>query len=149
VIAAAGGSRTVSLSDWYVLPSRDPHQEVALASNELVTEVLIPTPVPGSRGTYRKVAEHGAHDFALLSVAAQLAFSGDTVRSARIALGGVAPVPWRAREAETALEGNSLTEDRIARAAQVATIGARPLAQNGYKIDLAQALVRQALGELG
>ena len=97
------------------------------------------------RGMYLKTAERGSWDLALVSLAVQLYFSGQVVEKARAALGGVAPVPWQAREAENVLLGNRLTDHVIEQAARAATAGARALAQNGYKIDLAQGLVRQAL----
>jgi xanthine dehydrogenase YagS FAD-binding subunit len=148
VVAGPAGTRTVSLGEFYLLPRQDVHREVALADNELVTEVRIPVPPAGARGTYLKVAERQAWDFALVSVAVQLHLDGDIVQGARVALGGVAPVPWRAEEAEGALSGLPLTDEAIERAARAATEGARPLAQNAYKIDLAQGLVRQALQQL-
>ena len=148
VIAGADGTRVVPLDGLYLLPRQDAQREVALAADELLTKVRIPTPPPGARGTYVKVAERQSWDFALVSAAVQLAFDGDRVRAARVVLGGVAPVPWRAGEAEAVLTGASLAEDVIARAAAAATAGARPLAQNAYKVDLAQGVVRQALQQL-
>jgi xanthine dehydrogenase YagS FAD-binding subunit len=148
VVVGKSGTRTVPIADFYLLPKQDAHHEAALAADEMVTEVLIPTPTAGTRGTYVKVAERQAWDFALLSAAVQLTFEGDTVGEARVALGAVAPVPWRARDAEDVLAGSVLTTDVIERAAEAATTGARPLAQNAYKIELAQGVVRQALRRL-
>jgi xanthine dehydrogenase YagS FAD-binding subunit len=145
VVAGKGSRRTVPLNGFYLLPKQDAHHEVALAADELVTEVLIPSPAAGARGTYVKVAERQAWDFALLSTAVQLRFDGDTVREARVALGAVAPIPWRAEGAEAVLSGHALTPDVIEQAAEAATAGARPLAQNAYKIELARGVVRQAL----
>jgi xanthine dehydrogenase YagS FAD-binding subunit len=148
VVAGPAGTRAVRLGEFYLLPRQDAHREVALGHDELVTEVAIPAPPPGARGTYLKVAERQAWDFALVSVAVQLHLDSDIVQSARVALGGVAPVPWRAEGAERVLSGVPLTAEAIERAAQAATAGARPLAQNAYKVDLAQGLVRQALQQL-
>jgi xanthine dehydrogenase YagS FAD-binding subunit len=148
IVARPDGERTVPLTDFYLLPRQDAHHEFALAPNELVTEVTIPQPAAGTRSAYLKVPEHGAHDFALLSAAVRLTLSGPAVQEARIALGGVAPVPWRALDAEKMLLGHRLGEDVIEQAAPAPTTGARPLAQNGYKIELAQGLVRQALQSL-
>ncbi|MBN1640476.1 MAG: xanthine dehydrogenase family protein subunit M [Anaerolineae bacterium] len=148
VVAGQGGVRRVPLDAFYLLPRQDAHREVALGEDELLTEVVIPLPAAGARGTYVKVAERQAWDFALVSAAVQLTFEGEGVRAARIALGGVAPVPWRAHGAEAALTGAPLTGDAIARAAEAATEGARPLAQNAYKVDLAQGVVRQALQQI-
>ena len=148
IVAGKRGTRTVPLTDFYLLPKQDAHREVALEADELVTEVLIPSPAAGTRGTYVKVAERQAWDFALLSAAVQLTFDGDAVHEARVALGAVAPVPWRAKEVEEVLAGKALTADVIDGAAEAATTGARSLAQNGYKVDLTQGVLRQALRQL-
>jgi xanthine dehydrogenase YagS FAD-binding subunit len=145
---ASGGARTVPLADFYLLPRQDAQREADLASNEILTEILIPTPAAGSRGIYLKVPERGARDFALSSVAVQLVLAGEGVRDARVALGGVAPVPWRALEAEQALVGQALSDAAIEQASLAATAGARPLAQNAFKIELVQGIVRQALRAL-
>jgi xanthine dehydrogenase YagS FAD-binding subunit len=97
------------------------------------------------QGVYLKVPERGARDFALASVALQLAFAGEAVREASVVLGGVAPVPWRATEAERALAGQTLGDAVIEQASLSATAGARPLAKNAFKIELVQGLVKQAL----
>jgi xanthine dehydrogenase YagS FAD-binding subunit len=144
-IAGPTGTRTVPLNELYLLPRQDARREVALDDDELLVEVTVPTPAAGSRGVYKKVAERGEHDFALASVALQIALTEGVVEQARVVLGGVAPVPWRATEAEAALLGQPLTESVILAASQAATAGARSLAQNGYKVELAQGLVREAL----
>jgi xanthine dehydrogenase YagS FAD-binding subunit len=136
------------LAEFYLLPGQDAHNEVALAADELLTEVVIPAPAETAKGAYVKVAERQAWDFCLVSVAVQLTLDGATVRAARVALGGAAPVPWRATAAEEALIGQTLDGETIARAALAATDGARPLAQNGYKVEMAQGVVRQALQSL-
>jgi len=138
-------SRSVPLADFYLLPKQNAHHETDLAPQELLTEILIPRPAPGTRGAYVKIAEHGARDFGLVSAAVQLSTSEDVVTAARVVLGGVAPVPWRSQEAEEALLGSALNPNTIDRAAHASTDGARPLAQNAYKVDLAQGVVRQAL----
>jgi xanthine dehydrogenase YagS FAD-binding subunit len=148
VVTGPQGTRTVPLAELYVLPKEDPHHEVRLAPDELLIEVVIPAPAPGARGAYVKVAERQAWDFALVSAAVQLALNGETVQRARVALGGVAPVPWRATGAEEALVGRALADETIERAAVAATDGVRALAQNGYKVELAQGVVRQALRSL-
>jgi xanthine dehydrogenase YagS FAD-binding subunit len=145
VVVGPEGSRTVPLSDFYLLPRDDAHREVALGPGELLTEIVVPSPPEGSRGTYRKVAERQAWDFSLVSAAVQLALDGDVVRSARVALGGVAPVPWQAEEAEQALVGQPLSDAAIDAVSVAATSGARPLEQNAYKVELAQGVVREAL----
>jgi xanthine dehydrogenase YagS FAD-binding subunit len=150
VIAGPEGVRTVPLGEFYLLPREDAHNEVALADNEMLVEILVPTPPPGSSsiawfGAYLKVPERGNRDFALASVALQLGLNGEVVEHARVALGGVAPVPWRAIAAEEALTGQALTAQAIQEASRAATDGARPLEQNAYKVDVVQGLVRRAL----
>jgi xanthine dehydrogenase YagS FAD-binding subunit len=168
VVAGPDGTRTVPLADFYLLPKQDAHHEVALADNEMLTEVLVPAQTSSAtldawRSVYLKVPERGHRDFALVSVALQLAFSGhsaDTPRPAdkgrriehaRVALGGVAPVPWRAEAAEQALIGEVLVDAVIEDASRAATDGVRPqellrpLEQNAYKVGMVQGLLKQAL----
>ena len=105
----------------------------------------MPAPVDGARSTYRKVRTRGAWDFALVSTALVLAFDGDRVKSARIVLGGVAPVPWRAAAAEDELVGKELTPDTARRAAAAALADARPLAHNQAKVAMARDVLAAEL----
>jgi xanthine dehydrogenase YagS FAD-binding subunit len=148
VLAGPDGTRTVPLDAFYLLPKTDPHREVDLSPQELLTEILLPIPASGTRGTYIKIAERQAWDFALVSVAVQLVVTEGVVQQARVALGGVAPVPWRAEASEEVLNGAALTDDVIEQAAVAATEGARALAQNAFKIEMVQGLVRQGLNAL-
>lgn len=147
-VAGPSAVRSVPLGEFYLLPRQDAHREAALEPHELLVGVTVPKPAPGARGVYLKVSERGQHDFALGSVALQIVLDQDVVREARVVLGGVAPVPWRAQEAESALSGRPLSDATIQEASLAATAGARPLAQNGYKVELAQGLVREALRAL-
>jgi len=155
VIAGPRGERTVELAELYDAPARgrqmpDGYRPVAqLAVDEMITEVLIPWPPAGAQSVYVKKAERGAWDFALISVAIVLATSADgAIAHARVALGGVANVPWRATASEAALVGRMPTPGTIREAADAAVAGARALRDNGYKIDLAKAAVREALRAL-
>jgi xanthine dehydrogenase YagS FAD-binding subunit len=157
VVAGPADTRTVPLGDFYLLPRQDAHNEVALADNAILTAVFIPTPALDSnnslhRGVYLKVPERGHRDFALVSVALQLALNNDgIVEHARVALGGVAPTPWRATATEKILVGQPLrntghpSTELIGEASRAATEGARPLEQNAYKVSLVQGLLKQAL----
>jgi xanthine dehydrogenase YagS FAD-binding subunit len=147
-ISGPAGVRSVPLGELYLLPRQDAQHEAALDADELLIEINVPAPAAASRGVYVKVAERGEHDFALASVAVQVTLAGGVVERARIALGGVAPVPWRAVEGEAALVGQTLSEAVIEKTSMAATAGARPLSQNGYKVELAQGLVREALRAL-
>jgi len=144
-IAGAEGDRTVSLDDFFVLPSQDVSRENVLRPGELVVEVLLPKPAADSRSLYRKVRARGAWDFALAGVALVLQVSSGLVTRARIVLAGVAPAPWRAVKAEAALIGRGLDRATAAEVAAVAAEGAEPLDGNGYKVDLVRGVVEEAL----
>ena len=108
----------------------------------------MPAPPPGLRSVYLKVRVRQSEDFALASVAAAVALDGRDIVHARLVLGGVAPVPWRAVAAEDALTGSVASEVELGRIAELALGGAVPLRHNAYKITLARNLVRRALSQL-
>ncbi len=146
VLRSKSGERRMPLEQFYVLPADgDVTQETVLTTGEVVTELRLPAAEKGSRSTYVKFKERESFDFALAAVAASLTFDGSTVRSARICLGGVAPIPWRAARAEQLLVGRTLDSDLVRQAAAAALHGAEPLSQNAYKIPLTQTLVERAL----
>jgi len=141
-IAGLGGkTRLLPLSEFFTLPSAgNVRKENVLTLGELVTSVFVPNSAYAGRSTYLKFREKNSLDWALSSVAMAVS---DT--EAHIVLGGVAPIPWRAVAAEKLLRGKSLSDTAVvAAAAEAATEGAKPLAQNGYKVPLTQALVRRA-----
>ncbi|MFN2225139.1 MAG: FAD binding domain-containing protein [Anaerolineae bacterium] len=143
------GLWTIPVESFYREPRQDAWSESVLDPRTLILAVTIPAPAPGARGAYAKVAERAVWDFSLASAAVQLALVGDTVVAARVALGGVAPAPWRAREAEVALLGQGLTAATIDHAADAATAGAEPLSGNAYKVDLVRGVVAEALRRVG
>ncbi len=143
-----GSPRIVPLEGFYVPPSEDVRRETRLAPGEMVAEILVPAPWPGLRSTYRKVRTRAAWDFALVGVAIAVEGKAGSIRQARVVLSGVAPVPWRAKAAETALVGHRFDEPTISRAAQAAASGAQPLEQNGYKVALVRGLVEERLATL-
>jgi xanthine dehydrogenase YagS FAD-binding subunit len=146
-IAGQRGDREIPLEDLYRKPGMDQRQMTILHPGELITEVLIPGPPAGSRAIYLKSTERKAWAFALASVAVRLAGGDDNneVKEGRIVLGGVAPVPWRSKEAEQVLANRKLTEDAIIKTSEAALAEARPLRDNKYKVPLAKGLVRKAL----
>jgi hypothetical protein len=144
-IVGPGGTRTVPVEAFHVLPSVDYRRETVLEPGEIVAEVVVPPPAPGLRSTYRKVRARASWDFALVGAAFALRLAGDVVREARVAFSGVAPVPWRAKAVEAALTGRRLDAGTIRNAAAAAVKGASPLAHNGYKVPLLRGLVEERL----
>jgi xanthine dehydrogenase YagS FAD-binding subunit len=147
-LAGPRGPRVLPLEGFHVPPSEDVRRETRLERGEIVAEVLLPRAAAGLRSTYRKVRTRAAWDFALVGAAIALQVSGGSVKDARVVLSGVAPVPWRAKGAETALLGQKLGAGVIARAAEAAVEGARPLEENGYKVALVRGLLEERLGAL-
>ncbi len=144
-IVGPGGTRSVPVEAFHVLPKADVHRETVLEPGELVAEVLLPPPAPGLRSTYRKVRARAAFDFALVGVALALRLDGGVVREARVVLSGVAAAPWRAKAAEAALGGQRLNAGTIARAAAAAAKGAAPLAGKGDTVPLLRGLLEERL----
>jgi xanthine dehydrogenase YagS FAD-binding subunit len=149
VIRGVSGERTVDLERFFTLPSEGSVlRENVLAEDEVLLRVDVPAPAAGMRGTYLKFKERGSFDFALASVAALVWLDGSKVSKARIVLGGVAPIPWRAPDAEAALVGKVMEPSSWKAAGEGAVRGAEPLGQNAYKIPLVQGLVFRALQSL-
>ena len=149
VIAGADGRRTIPLGDFFVLPSQDVRRETVLKDGEIVIEIHVPASAMVARSTYLKFKERDSLDFAMSAVAAAIELAPDkTVRQARLVLGGVATIPWRAPAAEAYLIGKPINEETQAGAAKIALEGAKSMGQNAYKIPLTQTLVRRALGKL-
>jgi xanthine dehydrogenase YagS FAD-binding subunit len=147
-VTGPGGERVITMPGLYRLPEDTPERDTNLRPGELITAVELPPPPPGP-STYRKVRERASYAFALVSVAALLEVAGDgTVREARLALGGVAHRPWRARLAEETLRGAPASEDTFARAADAELAWAQPLTRNSYKVPLARNVIVRTLLEL-
>jgi xanthine dehydrogenase YagS FAD-binding subunit len=146
-IVGPSGERVVPASEFFVLPRRKASQENVLADDEMLASMDIPTPGAGTRSGYHKVLDREAWTHAVISVATALEMNGDTCRSARIVLGGVAPIPWRLPEVERMLAGQRLTEELAARAGEASVRGARALSKNAYKIPLVKGIVRRMLIE--
>lgn len=141
------GENRLALENFFVLPSKDVQHENVLAPQEIVTRILVPKQ-PQLRSHYIKFRERQSFDFAMVSVAIAAQVGITTVRDLRIVFGGVAPKPWRARNAEQILEGRPVTEELLAKAANAEMEEAMALDQNGYKIILAKNLLKRALREL-
>ena len=147
-LQGAGGTRTLALTDLHRLPEDHPEHETMLAPGELITAVELPALPMAAHSAYRKVRDRASYAFALISVAAALELDGDTVKDVRLALGGVAHKPWRAWKAEAALKGRPATAQNFRAAAEAELADARPLRDNGFKIELAKRTIAAVLGEL-
>jgi xanthine dehydrogenase YagS FAD-binding subunit len=130
------GLRTIALADLHRQPADTPHIETALAPDELILRTRVPASRLGRVSTYQKVRDRESYAFALASAAVALILDGETVQDARIALGGVATVPWRARGAEQSLIGQRLTEDVARQAGRIAFAGAKAQPQNTFRVPL-------------
>ena len=146
-VEGADGPRTLPLTELHRLPGDRPDLDTVLEPGELITAIELP-PMPRAQSTYRKVRDRASYAFALVSVAAVLEVEGGTVKEARIALGGVAHKPWRASKAEAALQGGPATADAFRAAAQAELADARPLRDNGFKVELAQRTITAVLSDL-
>ena len=144
-VAGPRGTRSVPLSEFYVLPADDVTKENVLEQGEFVTEVIIPEPASGLYTSYRKERDRGAWDFSLAGVALAVRLNGGRVSDARVVLSGAAPVPWRSREAEQAIEGQQINASLAAEAAEAAMANARPLGKNAYKIQMFKGVIEEQL----
>ena len=142
------GERFVPASNFFTLPQRTPARENILADDEVLTGVDLPAPRPGTRSTYHKVLDREAWTHAVVSAAIVLEMEKTVCRSARIVLGGVAPIPWRVPAAEQLLIGKRITPELAAQVAETALAGAKPLRNNAYKVPLAKTIVRRTVLEL-
>jgi xanthine dehydrogenase YagS FAD-binding subunit len=148
-LAGRDGERALALEKFFALPDAERRAENMLSEQELLLSVRMPDHPAETRSTYLKAMDRQAFSFALVSVAAVLRLSEERrIGHARLILGGVAPIPWRAAAAERLLLGAEASEALFEKAAQAAVEGALPLRRNAYKIPLLRALVRRALQTL-
>ncbi len=140
-----GGARTIPFAGIHRPPGDTPDRETTLRPGELIAAFIVPAAPWTRRSLYLKVRDRQSYEFALASAAVALDQQDDTVRDARIALGGVATVPWRAREAEAALRGKAINQDSLAAAADAAFAGAMGRGHNDFKIELGKRTLRRAL----
>jgi xanthine dehydrogenase YagS FAD-binding subunit len=148
-LESAGGARSLNINELHRLPESTPHVETALAPGELITAVEIPACSFAGRSIYRKVRDRASYAFALISLAAAIDVSDDgSIRDVRLALGGVAHKPWRARQAEAVLRGAAANEASFAAAADAELRDARALHHNAFKIELAKRVMVACLSEL-
>ena len=147
-LRSAHGERSVALTDLHLLPEDHPERETVLRPGELITSVELPPPALDGPSTYRKVRDRSSHAFALVSVAAAIELDGDTVSDVRLALGGVAPKPWRAWRAEEALRGRVVSDESFVAAVDAELTDARLLSGNAFKVELTRRTVVAVLQQL-
>ncbi len=144
-ISGPKGERKVPVGEFHVVPGNTPHIETVLQSGELITHVTVPASTFAAHSAYVKLRDRASYEFALASAAAALDLEGARIRSARLALGGVATKPWRSPEGERVLTGAAAEEKTFQAAAEAAMQGAVPHKHNAYKIELAKRAIVRAL----
>jgi xanthine dehydrogenase YagS FAD-binding subunit len=141
------GAREIDAGDFFQMPNANLYGETVLQPNEILTHILLPAP-PARSASYAVRARQSG-EWPLATAAVALAMDDETVLSARVVLGAVAPVPWRTPAAERILVGKAITEAAAADAAVTAVAGARALSGNGYKIQIAKTAVKRAILKAG
>jgi xanthine dehydrogenase YagS FAD-binding subunit len=146
-VEGPNGAREILADALHLLPGETPEQETALTAGELIVAIRLPSEAAAfaRNARYLKLRERTAFAFAVVSAAVALDIENGAIREGRIALGGVAAKPWRAREAEAVLKGAPVSEGAFARAADLALAQARPSGDNAFKIELARRIVARAL----
>jgi xanthine dehydrogenase YagS FAD-binding subunit len=139
------GKRAIAFADFHRLPGKTPQIETNLKPDELITAVELPAPKFAKNSWYLKVRDRQSYAFALVAVAAGLEMDGTTIKSAGLALGGVAHKPWRSVEAEKSLVGATANAEAFKKAADVAVAGAHAYEHNAFKIELAKQSIVHAL----
>ncbi len=146
---SSAGTRVIPFEALHVLPGDRPDVETILRRGELIEAVELPASAHARTSGYAKVRDRASYQFALVSAAVALELDRGTIRTARVALGGVAPVPWRAHDAEAALVGSPATAGSYERAADAATRGMRGHGENDYKIPMIRSTLAQLLATVG
>jgi xanthine dehydrogenase YagS FAD-binding subunit len=145
VIRDPNGDRTVRLADFFRQPGAEPNLEHNLSPGALIVALEVPVTAAAARSGYLKVRDRESYEFALTSAAVALDIAGGIIRSARVAVGGVGTVPWRLPSVEAALAGQRPSARLWTTAASSAADGARPLRENGFKVELVKRTVERQL----
>jgi xanthine dehydrogenase YagS FAD-binding subunit len=145
----SNGERRIAAADFFRQPGRTPDQEHNLTAGELITAVEVPAVPEARRSGYLKVRDRESFEFALASAAVAMDIAADKVRAARVAVGGVGTVPWRLPAVERALVGGTVGPDLWRDAASHAADGAKPLSENGFKVELVKRTVQRQLAVVG
>jgi xanthine dehydrogenase YagS FAD-binding subunit len=141
-------TRTLPISEFFILPEEDAERENILKPGEIVTQVEVPDLPRGTVSGYVKHKERAVWDFAVVSVGAVLSMEGSTLASGRLAFGGVAPIPWEEAGLNQKLKGMPVKPERFSALAEMAFQEAEPLEKNAYKVPLARNLLKRLLEEL-
>ncbi len=147
-IIGPSGTRMIPAADFFALPRVDAARENVLGKDEVLASVHLPAPRPNVRSTYHKILDREAWTHAVVSAAIVLEIDQQVCKSARVVLGGVAPIPWRLPKVEALLVNQRITPELAAHAGELALEGANPLAKNAYKVPLTKAVVRRTLLDL-
>ncbi|HEX2986622.1 MAG TPA: xanthine dehydrogenase family protein subunit M [Chloroflexota bacterium] len=137
--------RTMPVEQFFKLPEEGRRRETIIRPDEAITEIRVPVPPDGSRGAYLKAMSRETWAFPLVSVAVQGTWDGTMPREINIVMGGVAPIPWRATQAEDLVRGKPLDGNLAREAGEAALADAKPLKRNGYKLELIRTLVQRGL----
>jgi xanthine dehydrogenase YagS FAD-binding subunit len=150
VVRGPAGERSIPFADFHRLPGDTPECDTALSRGDLIVAIEVPGMAEGRTSHYLKLRDRQSYEFALVSAAAAVALEGRRIRSARLALGGVAHKPWRLTAAEAALRGAPLDDTNTLKSAVAQSVTeARPLAHNGFKLELARRVALRALETAG
>jgi xanthine dehydrogenase YagS FAD-binding subunit len=150
MVRGPAGERSIPFADFHRLPGDTPERDNALGRGDLIVSIEVPACPEGRASHYLKVRDRQSYEFALVSAAATIASDGRGIRSARLAMGGVAHKPWRLVAAEAALRDVSLDDsDALRPAIAMSFASARPLAHNAFKVELAQRVALRALQTAG
>jgi xanthine dehydrogenase YagS FAD-binding subunit len=144
-IAGPKGSRSIALEEFYRIPQKQGHLEHDLGADEIVAFVNLPPPSPNSSSAYYEVRQKHGFDWPAATATVSLITKQKKIVKASVVLGSVAPIPWRSKEAESALSGQAVNEELATAASQAALQAAHNLGQNGYKIQIARVALRRAI----
>src|SRR5262249_13152460 len=143
------GAREIAVEKFFSTPASRTDREQNLKPNEIVTEIIVPVQSPGTRSATYEVRQKEALDWPLAAASVVLEMKGNEVKTARVVMGHVAPVPWPADAAGQALAGKAVSEETANAAGEAAVRGAKGLSRNAYKIQLAKVAVKRAVLQAG
>jgi xanthine dehydrogenase YagS FAD-binding subunit len=144
-VSGPKGDRKILFADFHRLPGENPERDNTLLKGELVTSISIPKNSFTKNVHYLKIRDRASYAFALVSVAAALELNGNTIKNARLAMGGVAHKPWRLTEAEKFLTGKNVSKENFIHAAEAGMKGAKGYGHNNFKLKMGPVAIVEAL----